>query len=211
LLINPIDAVPGSPNAMDDEFTGETVLNSKWTTDLSSGGATQFINSQSLYASQTNSSGDANNAIYQTAPGSTPWTVVVKFRNQSLNENYHYVGLSLGDGTGKYIAFRSVPGFANATVTTLNSLNSENSNVCSANPIAYDGTNQSPSYFSIQDDGTNFVFSYSANGLDWKQLCTQSRTAWLTSAATRVGLWWGVTTNPGSSTGVNFYWFRRTQ
>lgn len=48
-----------------------------------------------------------------------------------------------------------------------------------------------PNWYRIRDDGTNHNFEYSLNGIDWRTVLTQGRTAFLTPAF--IG-WGGITT-----------------
>lgn len=210
-LDNPIDAVPGSPNAMDDEWTNETVLDPKWTSLLYSNGSTQFLGSAYLYLKATAPETGHLSYIYQTAPA-TPWTVTTKFSMHNIMENYRYEGLGAEDSSQTLGTVRVNYQLAtNAGNWQLQS----NGSTCTTGSAAVNISNSTyPQwaylYLRLQDNGTNIVTSHSFNGIDWYQDCVQSRTGILASGPTRIGLSWG-NNNSTTSAAMKDDWFRRTQ
>ncbi len=120
------DVPPATANAMDDEFTG-TTLAAKWT-QVSTGLPTlTFFGSSQMQAFQPKNNGDQISAIYQPLPA-TPYTVVLKMVLPSVNENYHYAGLSVRDSaSGKFVKGHfatqgwtvAVQNFANPTTISI--------------------------------------------------------------------------------------------
>ena len=211
-----LDAVPGSPNAMDDEFTGESSFAGKWTESDSGTVSWSFPGSQTLFGAQSVAGGDFNSIVYQTAP-STTWEVTAKIKSfNNVVEDYHHAGIVLSDSTGKLVTWKLGTAASHAGVfsfvsdwwtnaTTYSSAVSGCDTIGTAPPVPIGGFY----YLRVKDDGTDLTFSYSLTGQNFVINCTQARTAYLSSGPTRVGLMIG-NNNSTRDTGVNFGWFRRT-
>jgi hypothetical protein len=214
LLDNPIDAVPSSPSAMDDEFTNETSLDSKWT-QVSTGSPTvSWVNGQTIYLTQPAHSSDQISYIYQSTP-STPWTVTIKLRAPNILEGYHYTGIAASDSTGELVtntllnSGNDVWNLASNWWTSPTVYSDGATCTSGSNNVTTNMSNFGWMYLRMVDDGTSLTTSYSMNGLNFITECVQTRTAFLTTAGpTRIGIYWGVNT-VNSDTAANVSWFRK--
>jgi hypothetical protein len=211
LLDTPFDAVPGSPSAWDDEFTGEVSLPVKWTSHLQGSGTATFMNAQTLVGYQpVAGGGDVISAITQSAPGSTPWTITTKLKLIVPNENFHYAGPIITDTSNNVISFKQQTtvgyqvclgsGFPTSSTFCQTSLNSGS---FAGLPVPSGVT---WIYLRIADDGTNFSFLYSYDGQNFTSLYSEAVGTHLTTLST-IGLVWG-NNNTTSSTTAVFGWFR---
>jgi hypothetical protein len=156
--------------------------------------------------------GTSMNGITQPVPG-TPWTAVLKVNAMDLSpmQPAPLSGLVLSDSSNRFVVFGLF--FANpsaalgVTVGYWPSL----TDATGGNPL---GTTMLPSTFpwwlKVQDDGTNLTFSYSGTGSVYTQIGVVSRTAFLSSGPTKVGIAVG---SDGADTPVNgaFDYFRQVQ
>ena len=195
------DWPPSSPTAYDDEFTG-TVLNSSLWSWVNQGGASANVSSSFLgLICPTPGGGDIWHLLAQTAP-STPWEFILCWLwNGSVEASYLYAGFVLYDpSSGKLITFHLDN--ASLQVAYWNSVNS-----FSAGQFATTWPRPGRHYMKVKDDGTNLIFSYSRDGVNFWTAATLARTAFLTPSKVCIG----AGTNIGSGTMIlSADFFRRT-
>ena len=208
-----VDALPCTPKALDDEFTATfgspgDVNSPQWIRDTNFGTSTVTLSGgELLFTPQGGSGTDAIRYIYQTAP-STPWTVVMVqslFCNASTNNQL--VGLGVSDGT-KFISWGhkcptsqvEVDNWSNATSFSSNSFTNSFSNFVTGAWL----------YFRLQDTGTNLVYSISFDGINYQQVFSAARGAFLATGPTRIGIFADVTTT-ATITSDSIDYVRQTQ
>jgi hypothetical protein len=196
---------------MNDEFNGSSLNATRWTW-INRDSTTATVANGFLTLTAPAAAGTSMNGVMQPVPG-TPWTVVLKVNAMDLSpmQPAPLSALVLGDSTNKLVVFALF--FANpsaalgATVGYWPSV----TDATGGNPL---GVTMLPSTFpwwlKVQDDGTNLIFSYSGTGSVYTQIGAVSRTAFLSSGPTKVGVAVG---SDGANTPVNgaFDYFRQIQ
>ncbi len=209
-----LDAQPATPGSLDDEFNGTSLDGSRWIW-FNQGGATASVGNSLLTLQDSPDPGNDFRGIYQHVPA-PPWTVVTKIEAMDMvsYSNWAQVGLVLIDGTGKAITCdlsvrTSGPTFG-FEFSNWNSGTSWNSFASSGGIVGTTPSVAFPLWFKLQDDGTNITCSFSRSGTLYFPVGTASRTAWLSSGPTGVGLMVG---SNGTNAVVNgtYEYFRRTQ
>lgn len=196
-LYSSIDVLPASAGTIDDEFPGSS-LSGSWT---SINAPTAVVAGSYLNLSCPGSASTKWEYIYQTAP-STPWGVQMPFSILSaLAANFWSAGLVLSDSSGKIIHF----GFTVNNGLVVQYYNSPTS--FNSAPVAAMAGLNGKTYIRLKDDGTNITFWYSIQGVAWYQFGQLSRTAFLTSGPTRVGI--GVDSENSNIVYLETDWFRR--
>ena len=137
---------------------------------------------------------------YRTAP-STPYTITAAFLwdgsgfdpGAGGSSGQGAIGLLFRDSTGKGVDFRTGPAVAGdiggLTTYKWNSSNSPSGAYTTQNNTL--GAGQQTFrvvWLQIGDDGTNLTFSWSVDGYHFHLFDTQSRTNWLSSGPTEVGI-----------------------
>ncbi len=205
------DVQPAGPGTLDDEFNGGSLNTARWT----------WFNQETTAATVANglltltapaAAGTSMNGITQPVPA-TPWTAVLKVNAMDLSpmQPAPLSALVLGDSTGKFIVFGVF--FANPSAQLALTVGywPTGTDATGGNPF---GSSMLPSTFpwwlKVQDDGTNLTFSYSGTGSVYTQVGIVSRTAFLSSGPTKVGIAVG---SDGANTPVNgaFDYFRQVQ
>jgi hypothetical protein len=204
------DVQPLNPGTLDDEFNGPSLDAGRWTWH-NQGSATATVSNRELQLYSPAHSGTNWEYITQPAP-SAPWTVRVKVMSVYPGmANYSNCGIVLSDSTGNIIAF-------SLTYAGTNNGLALGQTVYYNGATSYNGTPQGGwfgymgtwYYMQVQDDGTNLNFSVSYDGLVFYPIYSASRTAFLASGPTLVGV--GVDAENGSDNLYGqFGWFRRTQ
>jgi len=124
-------------------------------------------------------------------PGSTPWTATAEVAIIQSNTNAHVAGIAVTDGTKFIVLYLGTGGL---TVQPWNSTSSAGSSDY-ANVWSIPG----PAMFlRIYNDGSNYNFQVSGDGVKYQTLFSQGNTAFLT--ATRVGLF--MATNDSGDAGI---------
>lgn len=206
------DALPASANSADDEFNDATGMS----------GSTNGLNARWSWVNQSTATATYNNGLVLTIPsaGSTnlrgieqtlpsaPWRFRAKIASVGARANFFQSGLWLRDGSGKIISLHR--GWASNPLIEWNWWNSVTAynSTPSSFPL-YDPTAWGWWYMEIQDDNTNLIFRYSASGEEgsfvrWR---SESRTAFMASGPTKIGLF----ANDQASNGAKTFcrWFRR--
>lgn len=145
-----------------------------------------------VFSSQTQGT-DILRAGIENVPA-TPWRVYAKFRANSGQINYLIGGLCISDGT-KYVSWAGVGGtnqFEKFHWTTSTATAGTGGAVGARNVAEY--------WLSVEDTGSALNFYLSHDGWDWWLYATTTRTAFLASAPTKVG----IMTNPLNTTDTTF-------
>jgi hypothetical protein len=207
-----MDAQPPLPGALDDEFNGSSLNTSRWMW-FNQGGATAALGN-SLITLQDPASLDLDmRGIYQNVPA-PPWTVVTKLvaLDMAAYANYGQTGLFLVDGSGGAITCALSVRSTNPTFGFDISYWSSGSfwNTSATGVIDTMPTLIFPLWFKVQDDGNNVTCSFSRTGVLYFQVGSVSRTAWLSSGPTGIGLLIG---SNGANAVVNgtYEYFRQIQ
>ena len=157
------------------KLTPVVAANFAW---LNQGGATVADASGVSYLQVGAQSQDIR-ARARTAPA-TPYTVTALVAPEFENIGNQDVGIGFHEiGSGKSQAIRLTADFLVA-VTNSTALNAIGSNQFVT------GRFFSPWWLRIRDDGTNLIFSYSADGINFRQLVSNLRTAQFTTAPDRI-------------------------
>lgn len=148
----------------------------------SSSTSTSLPSSAGVQLTAVSNSGGFNlNAWLETAP-SAPYTMWTRLsHNQSPQSQYCNLGMILGDGSGKLIAWTFFTGggsnnLGEMTVETYNSVTSRNSFTGDIPQSVV-----MPNCIGINDDGTNLNFLISYDGVSSFSMLQVSRTAWLSN------------------------------
>ncbi len=171
-------AVPGSPNAQDDEFDGSS--SATWT-DINTPVYTTDANSNVHTVTAT----DAKRLRVQTAPG-TPYTVVCAmttyhagnnatpgmwFRQSSTGKLYVFSFTAIAD---VFVAHYSGTGSGTFVAVDFGATGS----LCRARFI----------WMAITDDGTNLIFRYSPDGVRWIFAAQFARGGYMTGGPDQFGI-----------------------
>ncbi len=208
------DAQPVMTGQMDDEFNGNSLDTSRWRW-FNAGGASATLGNSLLTLQDPPSPGNDVRAIYQNVP-SSPWAVVTKVVAMDMVSyaNWAQVGIVLIDGSGKAItcdlSVRSTNPTFGFEFSNWSSGSAWNSFASSAGIVGTMPSVTFPLWFKVQDDGTNITCSFSRTGALYFPVGSVSRTAFLSSGPTGVGLLIG---SNGSNSVVNgtYEYFRQTQ
>lgn len=214
-VVNPtaafgVDAAPASAGTLDDEFPG-TSLSGSWTQVNS---PTVRVANSILGLTAPANSGTKFFSILKAVPG-TPWTVVAKCTLFVLDQLYNNCGIALADGTAttnKLIQFGLSTGIANVAGVAgegvqISRFSNYTTFSVTSLAVAVPGKFY---YLKVQDNGTNLIYSYSPDGVNFVQLFSESRTAFFAAGPTQVGLCIDAE-NTGTSAVLSCDWFRRTQ
>lgn len=197
------DWPPANPTAYDDEFT-EGALAGKWTVV----GNVSHVSVSGTYLSlrAQGTGGDYFDYIWETAP-TPPYTITAKIAPTFYNSAYTYSGIIFGDSTGKVVMFQYNNGIAVAVNYWTNNT------TFNSTPVGpYNLNLGGVVYFRVADDGTNLTFACSNDGVSFVSFggAGISRTAFLTSGPTRIGVGSGLNQATSSNCTFGCDWFRRT-
>jgi hypothetical protein len=117
---------------------------------------------------------------YATAP-STPYTIAAAFLPNFNPRNSCYYALGFRATSGKFVAFYINLEGTQLTLNVGEWTNSTTFSTAVVNAVPF-YTNTGLVFLQIEDDGTNFTFSVSTDGVNFAQVYQASRTAWLTPA-----------------------------
>ena len=204
------DVAPASPGSLDDEFNG-TSLSVSWTGVNTP--VTSVANSY-LGLSAVAHSGTKFYSILKAAPA-TPWTVVAKMSLICMDFAYSVAGIILTNGTAtsnEIIVFgpgSNSTGSAGAINEVLElTVYSTYTNFSTG--LWSNFMSGKSYYLKVQDTGTNLVYSFSLDGVNWLQVYSAGRTVTLAGGPSYVGLCIDAesTSTPAI---LSCDWFRRTQ
>ena len=205
------DVQPARPGTLSDEFNGTSLNATRWTW-INQDSTTATVANGFLTLTAPSATGTSMNGITQPVPGN-PWTVVLKVNAMDLSpmQPAPLSGLVLGDSTNKFIVFGVFFANPSAALGLTVGYWPSGRDATGGNPF---GTTMLPSTFpwwlKVQDDGTNLTFSYSGTGSVYTQIGAVSRSVFLSSGPTKVGIAVG---SDGADTPVNgaFDYFRQIQ
>ena len=200
---DPQQKPPDTPNALDDEFNTTTFDTAKWTW-RNQGGATAVTGLGRLLLTVPTSATTSNRIIEQTAPA-TPYSITARMGYATDNANFSSAGLVLlNAASGRFLRWGM--GWDNpykllATRFTNPTTFSANQDSVLVPPgIVAMGT------LRMVDDGTNLLCQLSANGIDWKTIYSEARTAFV-NTPDRIGLT-GNVENTATESYLSVDWFR---
>ena len=219
-----VDLPQDPPKALDDLFK-ESSLSGQWTWANQGTSTVALSNGSLLLTPQDANAAFSLHYLYQPAPVA-PWTVTAKLAvidtGSTSNGGSRSGGLAISDGT-KIIAFGPLIGnnsdghinilvqkYANPTTWSSDAL---------IQPVVTGATSLQAfvssdvtglKYWRIQDDGTNLKFSISYDNVQWTQVYTEARGAFLSTGPTQVGIFSQATYLVANIVG-RFDWFQQTQ
>lgn len=210
-----VDAPPATPKAENDEMTPQYGApgdsnDGVWAWN-NQNSATSTWTGGMLSLTSPARGGTANrNCLDKALPGSTPWTfVTVMYLNPPPTSVDVFGGIELlesATGKSEMFGFDINGGTANQSIlfTTWN-------NTFTAPTFVITGVTNSasnPTYFKVQNNGTNLIFSSSADGVVYTQVRSETITTFFTTAPDKVGL---CLSNKTNAANYDFDYFRRTQ
>jgi len=146
---------------------------------VNQGASTANNTSGGLYVQAPIGAGDNKRMLLKALP-TTPWSIVVGLLPQFFAVNYCSGGLVVRDsGSGKLITIALLTNSSNGalgfSVDYYNSPTNYSSTPFAENAVTC------PVFFKLRDDGANFTWSLSRDGVNWSQIWQASRTAFLAS------------------------------
>jgi len=203
------DTPPLNPGSLNDEFTtGTTVDLTRWTW-VNQGVASGPISFERLlFTAPSTGASNQLHLLVQPTPA-TPYTVVTKtvYWGDSRS-NFEFGGLVVRDSaTGRLVTVRIANnGYAIDYWTDTSTFSTAK---FSSATWPFQNLWGFPAYLKWQDDGTNFNFSYSQDGIVYFTATSLPRTQFL-AAPNQIGMLSG--TNIASGTMImSFEYFRQTQ
>jgi hypothetical protein len=155
-----------------------TVASATWAS-FGSGG-TVVDSAGGLYGSGAASGTDSLNGLTVAKPATC--TATVHVRNLSLTGGASFGGIAITDGT-KLVTFGLSMG---GGLQGFDVFHWTNVTTFASNPADQGFPTNGSMWLRVQDDGTNFIFSVSPDGVNFIQYFSESRTAFL--VATRIGI-----------------------
>jgi hypothetical protein len=198
---------------MDDEFNGSSLNPSRWNWFNQGGTSATLGNSLLTLQAPPNQFSDTHGIVQNLSTG--PWTVVTKLvaLDMAAYANYGQAGVLLVDGSGRAVTC----GLSVRTTTPTFGFDisywSNTGSAWSATPtgeVDIMPTLIFPLWLKVQDDGTNITCSFSRTGIMYFQVGSVSRTAWLTSGATGVGIMAGSNMS-NAVVNATYEYFRQVQ
>jgi hypothetical protein len=146
------------------------------------GSSTATDDANGLYMLGPAVSGNNGRLLLKSAP-STPYTLTMKALPMVYAGKSHVAGLVVYDsGTGQLVRYGWNDHFI--LLDKLNSVTSYNSQYNAVTPAFWNLI----TWLQISDDGTDLIFRYSSDGVDWTQMYSVSRTDFLTTPG-NIGLY----------------------
>jgi hypothetical protein len=176
-----IDAIPTSPSANNDEFPG-AALDVAWTVVNQNSAVITVANSR-ISILRTGTGGDSACAVVKAVPGAT-YTVTAKCNVAGVGANYLTGGLVVRDSaSGKLQGFGPTWNVGNSTQGGIGALQfsaptTSTGWLFGSTMLTYP-SGAVDQYLRITDNGTNLIFSISADGISFITLNSSSRTSYL--------------------------------
>jgi hypothetical protein len=200
------DTPPATPNAIDDEFAGNS-LNGKWAWVNQSDASASVANGALRLSSAT---GDRVwSLLLQSAPAA-PWTIAAKFRMQGALADFTSAGIAVrNSASGAHanvgLYFKSTdPGGGGIELQEYSDLTTYVADIA----IARFGFIHPGIYMKLVNDGTNLNSFYSLDGITYTQVA-QTAIATVLGAVNQFGLSVWSINGGGSSFDLIVDWFRR--
>lgn len=156
---------------------------------VNQGGASVDVSAGGIYLLAP-AGGSSNNRIRKKAAPSTPWTLTIGFIPFTFDANYVTCGLALRESsTSKLIFFLlgyvdnpvlRVERYTNETTFSADALTKTITNLLAINPAHI-------VYLRVLDNGTNLIYSYSIDGVHFRQFLSESRTAFMAGGPNEIG------------------------
>lgn len=180
-----------SPTADDDEFEG-AALAGAWSTVAAAGGATFAVGNSRLQI--TRPAGVQVIAVAVKTRPTAPYEFVIEGSLMASNAT-KYAGAAVGmreSSTGKMVLmnYLATTDFASGMSNNVDYWNGVGPSQYAGATLQNNPRIISPGRFFLKfaDNGTNFVFSWSLDGVMWIPAGTGSRTAFLTSAYNQIAI-----------------------
>jgi hypothetical protein len=151
-------------------FSGATQVNFSGTTYSQTAFGAQIV--------QVGGAGGTRRGVFKSTITAPYKITMIYSQTGSLPGDTRTAGLAIRDSaTGKLVTFEIAMAFGACGVHQWNSPTSFNNSPLGWGSIEY--TAGWIKFLQIHDDGTNHRFNFSADGIYWDTLYTQSKTAWL--------------------------------
>ncbi|MBK8035289.1 MAG: hypothetical protein IPK17_38455 [Chloroflexi bacterium] len=205
------DMEPASPNAADDEFAGSS-LGGSWSWVNQGSASAAVAKSRLLLTVPSTSTGNIR-GIFRTYPGQSTWEAQITGWSSTpawSGANNYNIGIARRDSTTGRIEMFSFAWNAGSNVLLMLCDRWTSPTVFSATVASFQLARQTFGSFYLQlvDDNTNVALKWSIDGVNWTQLTSFTRAAFLASAD-QIGL-----TVFTQQNGGNIYlqsdWMRRT-
>lgn len=196
-----VDAVPMAPGSLDDEFNGSSLDTGRWTW-LNQASTVATVAGGILTLSRATGDG-GHHHIVQPMPSGV-WEVTTKVRLNAVG-NYFGGGLGVSDGNSWHsFTLIWINGFGWDS-GGMASIGGSGDNVYLAGPGSIGPWANVWRWLRLRDNGTNFIFSTSEDGIHFTQRASISRTSYINP--TLVGLF---ITLEGTNGSMDVDYFRRT-
>lgn len=170
---------------------------------VNQGSATATDTNGTIYMNGLRSSSGNARILVTAAPASTPWTATLGFRphlfhNTTANDGFPQAGLALRHSTASsrllflnlFSRSGTTTGGKGVLRTQLEQMNSPTSfSSTLAGTRIWNLRYNNTVWYRVTDDGTDLVWELSADGVNWTEIGTYSRTGWLTSGPNQVGFY----------------------
>jgi hypothetical protein len=172
--------VPPMGSAYDDEFAVDGTLDAKWGWVNQSNGTVAVARSRLIVTKPSNGTSISNNYLVQTAPAA-PYEFTTGPLAVLADSNAYAGPCIRGSASGRHVGVMlgqsggSVPSLL-ADSGSQGSFNADLRN----SETRFIGAGMGSLFLRIKDDGTTYTFSYSFDGVAWRQFTTMTRAAWLT-------------------------------
>jgi hypothetical protein len=158
-------------------------------------------NDNNIYLATTTSGSDNIRGVIKAIP-SAPFTITIAIIPQFSLGNSRLLGLALYDGTKiRCMNITTSGSFCRINILSYNSVTSFNGGAEYGEPVHF-----SPMFFRLQDNSTNWIWSYSVGNGNFITALTEARNTFLTP--THVGMIANNTSSsfPGMSAGYFIHW-----
>ncbi len=183
-------SLPGPVNSLTDGVTVLTKSSFTWInqgtstdTDLANG-AIQYDHQKAIR--------DSIRIAKRTAP-TAPYIITAAFAFATDGQNTNRCGMCFRDGTGK-LYIHSVQGRNKIDILRMTNPTTFSGTAFGANVDWFTG--RELHWMRLEDDNTNVKFHHSPNGIQWQEIHSESRTTFMASGPTEVGVF----NNPDSTT-----------
>jgi hypothetical protein len=192
LSLNNYDVIPTSPHADDDEFDAGSLAGA-WTQTTSGTITNVFEKSRLIFIPSTTGAG--TNITKARTAGNHTWTakfhLMFGAENDTTIGNYQSMNLGLKDSVGNktilYVWGFSHPFYSASNIPYM-AVEYYNAGVYSSTPASatWPLVPVGVCYLQMQDDGSNFKFRYSYDGMRYRLFCSVSNSAWLANPADQI-------------------------
>jgi hypothetical protein len=208
-----IDEPPGSPDTMDDEFSGSS-LDGKWTVWNQQTGQSIAVSGGRVFFTTPYTIQKRAYGIYQTAPSGN-WKFRCKGTFESLT--YQYLGLYIfarrTTGSDKTLAFGHLANNADDNPSGWLWRLSGSDPSLSSESNRFNDQSRGEFYLEMEYDGTNLTWRASKSGIVWTRCCQEAVASFLGGAPQLVGIaihaYSNSTSDPDWGGVASFDWFRR--